>query len=86
MTPNTAKLHLTIQSSEGSYTDDFNEHNTVEQVVKETVKHLHLHDDPANPFILEYNGQELPLQPTLAHDHIPDNATLTLRTKTSGGG
>jgi hypothetical protein len=86
VSPSTTRLHLTIQTASGSYSDQFNGHEQVRAVIKQTVAHLHLHEDPANPFVLEYNGQDLVLDSTLYENHIPDGATLTMRTRTSGGG
>ncbi len=72
------RLTLTIQSTSGSFTDQFNANQPIHAVKTVAMTRLHIDPSQANSYRLVYNGNQLDENKTLAELAIPDGATLLL--------
>jgi hypothetical protein len=79
------KVTLTVSTIDaGDYTHDYPIHQKLEVVVQQTIEHLKIVGD--GPWILELDGNELPLTETIEQSDLKDGDVLTLSGQEGGGG
>lgn len=78
------KVELTITTLSGDFTDKFNDDEKLQAVVDETIKKLKLVGE--GPWVLEFNGVELPLDQTIEQAQLDSGDVLTLNPQEGGGG
>lgn len=84
--PQPNHIHLVIQTLSGTYDDDFNIHQKLEHVVRETFKHLHIDPSPGDAWELHYGDRLLSLDQSIEEAGLPDDAVLLLAVHEGGGG
>lgn len=80
------KVHLTVQTLSGKYQHPFDADQTLQSVVDETLKHLHITPAPGEEWQLRYQETVLNLSLTIEAAELPDKATLMLAAREGGGG
>jgi hypothetical protein len=78
------KVELTITTLSGDFEHRFDDDETLQAVVDETIKHLKLVGE--GPWVLEFNGVELPLGQTIEQAKLDNGNVLTLNPQEGGGG
>jgi Protein of Unknown function (DUF2604) len=77
------KITLTISTLSGDFTGDFPANQKLKVAFEKTIKKLGL---TGEEWILDYQGQQLSLDATIADAGLADGAVLTLSTPEGGGG
>ena len=72
------RITLTIQSTSGEFTDEFNTNQPVQAVKTVAMARLNIDPSQAGSYRLVYDGNELDENQTLGELGIPDSATLLL--------
>ncbi|MEA2372638.1 MAG: hypothetical protein QOH12_3032 [Solirubrobacteraceae bacterium] len=73
------RLKLTVKSTSGSFTEEFNSENKAEKVLHEAIRRLHLDPNPAVAYVLkrESDGRTLTLSERLGDQGI-DNGDIII--------
>lgn len=72
------RITITIQSTSGQITEQFNTNQPVHAIKHEAMGRLHVDPSQAGSYRLVLNGNELDENKTVAELGIPDGATLLL--------
>jgi len=80
------KVHLTIQTLEGKYQHPFDQEETLQSVIDQTLDHLHIEPAPGEVWELRFDERVLNPAQTIRAAGVPDKATLMLAAKEGGGG
>ena len=80
------EIQLTVQTLSGSFESDFDVDQKLQEVIDKAFLSLDIKPTPAEKWELQYQNANLDPQTTIAHNKIPDGATLLLAPKEGGGG
>jgi hypothetical protein len=72
------RITITIQSTSGQITEQFNANQPVHAVKREAMAKLHIDPSQAGSYRLVLNGNELDENKTLGEVGVPNGATLLL--------
>jgi hypothetical protein len=81
-------LALTVKSTSGSFTEDFNADNKAEKVLEEAIRRLHLNPSPAVAYVLkrESDGLVLNLSEKLGAQGIKSGDVILVQTSQAQDG
>lgn len=82
------KLTLTVKSTSGSFTEDFNPNNKAEKVLHEAIKELNLVQNPPHPYVLrrESDQRVLALGEQLGDQGITSGDVILVQTSEAEDG
>jgi hypothetical protein len=86
MGENKNKVTLTVETLSGSFSDEFNVHQTLEHVTRAAMKELAIVQRPNERWVLKYGERELTLSQTIQEAGLPDGAVLQFAAVEGGGG
>ena len=79
-------IHLTVQTLSGSFDSDFDVDQKLQEVIDKAFLSLDIKPTPGETWEVQYENARLDPHTTIAHNKIPDGATLMLAPKEGGGG
>lgn len=86
--PTQHRLTLTVKSTSGSFSAEFNSENKAEMVLAEAISRLHLDPNPAVAYVLkrESDGLTLNLSERLGDQGIHDGDVIVVQTSQAQDG
>jgi hypothetical protein len=86
--PTQHRLKLTVKSTSGSFSDEFNSENKAEKVLAEAISRLNLDPNPAVAYVLkrESDGLTLNISERLGDQGIHDGDVIVVQTSQAQDG
>jgi hypothetical protein len=86
--PGSPHLTLTVKSTSGSFSDEFNKNNPGRKILEEAIHRLHLDPNPAVAYVMkrESDGRQINPDEKLAAQGLEDGDVILIQTSQAQDG